>query len=167
MLFQIGSNQFLVIKKTWPNIVILGVGALANIVLNYVLIPIMCIEGASLAAFIGYFISITVMAIVLKKLDLMYFREKTLLYIGVFLACFGVIRANGLSIYYINIPIAIVFTIFSVLMYWRDHSKYLHWKKKGPIVNSNVSDSKSNESNTSEPSNKNTIEKYIVFSLLK
>ena len=35
MLFQIAANQFLVIKKTWPNIIILSSGAVLNIVFEF------------------------------------------------------------------------------------------------------------------------------------
>ena len=41
MLFQVAANQFLVVKKTWPNLYILSVGAVANIAINYFLIPIL------------------------------------------------------------------------------------------------------------------------------
>lgn len=35
MLYQIAANQFLVIKKTWPNSVILAFGAGLNVILNF------------------------------------------------------------------------------------------------------------------------------------
>ena len=41
MLFQVIANQFLVVKKTWPNMIILILGAVANVGFNYVLIPVM------------------------------------------------------------------------------------------------------------------------------
>ena len=49
MLFQVIGNQFLVVKKTWPSMLILTFGALVNIVLNFWLIPTLGIEGASIA----------------------------------------------------------------------------------------------------------------------
>lgn len=52
MLFQVASNQFLIIKKTWPNIFILAGGAVVNIVLNIVLIPKIGIEGAAIASLV-------------------------------------------------------------------------------------------------------------------
>ena len=57
MLFQVAANQFLVVKITWPNLFILSVGAIANIEINYFLIPVLGIEGASLATLMGYAIS--------------------------------------------------------------------------------------------------------------
>ena len=41
MLFQVACNQFLVIKKTWPNMLILSSGVVINIVINYFLIPVL------------------------------------------------------------------------------------------------------------------------------
>ena len=35
MLFQVACSQFIVVKKTWPNLFILSVGAVANIAINY------------------------------------------------------------------------------------------------------------------------------------
>lgn len=71
MLFQVAANQFLVIKKTWPNIFILSAGAVANIIMNLFLIPKIGIEGAALATLIGYVISDIIVISVLKKMQLM------------------------------------------------------------------------------------------------
>ena len=45
MLYQVIANQFLVIKKTWPSMLILSCGAILNIFLNLFLIRIIGIEG--------------------------------------------------------------------------------------------------------------------------
>lgn len=63
MLFQIIGNQFLVIKKSYLVTLILSVGALANIVLNLFLIPILGIEGAALSTLLGYTISLILIVI--------------------------------------------------------------------------------------------------------
>lgn len=70
MLFQVACNQFLVIKKTWPNLLILSLGAFANVGLNLLLIPKLGIEGASVATMIGYVISDVVCVAVLKRMKL-------------------------------------------------------------------------------------------------
>lgn len=67
MLFQIASNQFLVIKKTWPSMLILLGGAGVNIILNFVLIPLIGIEGAAVATLMGYLSSVIVCCSVLIK----------------------------------------------------------------------------------------------------
>lgn len=76
MLFQVESNQFLVIKKTWPNMIILSSGALLNIMLNLILIPLLGIEGAAIATLLGYVTSDIICTIVLCKMKLMVVSYK-------------------------------------------------------------------------------------------
>lgn len=76
MLFQIAANQFLVIKKTWPNMLILFAGAFVNIAINYFLIPVLGIEGASLATLLGYAISDVICIYVLRKMELMIIENR-------------------------------------------------------------------------------------------
>lgn len=71
MLFQIAANQFLVIKKTWPNMFILSAGAAVNVVINYTLIPVLGIEGAAVATLIGYAVSDIVCVAVLCRMGQM------------------------------------------------------------------------------------------------
>lgn len=82
MLFQIAANQFLIVKKTWPNMFILSVGALINVILNYLLIPLLGIEGAAIATLIGYVVSDVICVIVLYKMKLMIISRR-------FIICFG------------------------------------------------------------------------------
>ncbi|NLK72537.1 MAG: oligosaccharide flippase family protein, partial [Clostridiales bacterium] len=49
MLFQVVGNQFLVIKKSYWSTITLTIGAFANVLLNWVLIPLMGVEGAAIA----------------------------------------------------------------------------------------------------------------------
>lgn len=70
MLFQVIANQFLVIKKTWPSMLILLCGAIINIGLNYILIPLLGIEGASIATLMGHTVSFIVCIPVLMKMKL-------------------------------------------------------------------------------------------------
>lgn len=70
MLFQVGANQFLVVKKTWPNLPILMSGAIVNILLNFVLIPMIGIEGVAIATLVGYVVSVLICVIVLVRMKL-------------------------------------------------------------------------------------------------
>lgn len=79
MLFQVACNQFLVVKKTWPNMLILSTGAVLNIAINYMLIPILGIEGASIATLIGYAISNIFCVIVLWRMKLMEIKKRFIL----------------------------------------------------------------------------------------
>ena len=76
MLFQVIGNQFLVVKKTWPSMIILTFGALVNIAFNFWLIPTFGIEGASIATLLGYSTAVIVCSIVLIKLKLMVVSSK-------------------------------------------------------------------------------------------
>ena len=76
MLFQVAANQFLVIKNTWPNFIILSSGVVLNVLLNYFLIPILGIEGASIATLMGYVISDIICMIVLCKMKLMVVSKR-------------------------------------------------------------------------------------------
>lgn len=71
MLYQIGQNQFLIIKRTWPGMFILSAGAITNVVFNYLLIPVFGIEGAAIATLFGYVITCVVDIVVLIKCGLM------------------------------------------------------------------------------------------------
>lgn len=76
MLFQVACNQFLIIKKTWPNMLILSSGAILNIALNLILIPRMGIEGAAIATLVGYIVSDIICVIVLCKMNLMIVSKR-------------------------------------------------------------------------------------------
>lgn len=79
MLFQVASNQLLIIKKTWPNIVVLMSGAIVNIILNIILIPKLGIEGAAIASLIGYIVSDVLVVLLLIKMGLMRLDYKFIL----------------------------------------------------------------------------------------
>lgn len=76
MLFQVIGNQFLIIKKTWPSMLILSFGAVVNILINYLLIPILGIEGASLATLFGYTIAVIICSLTLIKMKLMILNRR-------------------------------------------------------------------------------------------
>ena len=82
MLFQVACNQFIVIKKTWPNMLILSAGAVVNIFFNLVLIPVLGIEGASIATLVGYIVSDIVCIVVLCKMKLMVVSKKFIVSCG-------------------------------------------------------------------------------------
>lgn len=79
MLFQVAANQFLVVKKTWPNLFILSSGAILNIIINYFLIPVLGIEGASIATLMGYVVSDIICVIVLCHMKLMVVSQRFIL----------------------------------------------------------------------------------------
>lgn len=120
MLFQILTNQFLVVKKTWPNIIILSMGALINVILNYILIPIIGIEGASFATLIGYTISILLALLVLTNMNLINIPKRfiisTILFVIFFVIWRFLIQDNVL----LSLFFASLFIACFVVLYRRD-----------------------------------------------
>lgn len=130
MLFQIAANQFLVVKKTWPNMFILSIGALLNVVMNLFLIPILGIEGASLSTLVGYIASDIVCVVVLCKMRLMVVSKKfiiaTLLMI-IFLLVWRILFNTNIAV---GIFLAIALTISYVLLYSSDLKNLINVLKK-------------------------------------
>ena len=76
MLYQVAGNQFLIVKKTLFVPLILAFGAVANVILNFVLIPVIGIEGAAIATMIGYIITNIINCFVLIKLKLIAITKR-------------------------------------------------------------------------------------------
>ena len=76
MLYQVVVNQFLVVKKTWPSIGILAMGALINIIINYFGIRKIGIEGAALGTLLGYAVAIVGVTIVLTYMKLVRISKR-------------------------------------------------------------------------------------------
>lgn len=76
MMFETIANQFLVIKKTWPNMIIQISCVILNIVLNSILIPTTGIEGAAISTLISYIAMLTVGMVILSKMDLFVFNNR-------------------------------------------------------------------------------------------
>lgn len=124
MLFQVAGNQFLVVKRTWPNMFILSVGATLNIFINRLLIPVMGIEGAAIATLMGYIVSDIVCVIVLHKMKLMVLSGKFIFACVFFTVYFLLWRFvfNGKII--INTIAAIFLTVLLCLIYKMDIQKF-------------------------------------------
>lgn len=120
MLFQIGTNQFLVIKKTWPNLLILSIGAVANIVLNLLLIPLIGIEGASIATLVGYCLSILLCVLVLLKMKLIEISWRLILATVLFITMFIFMRINEFLLYWLNITLALCYSIVIIIFYYKN-----------------------------------------------
>ena len=120
MLFQIGTNQFLVIKKTWPNLLILSIGAVANIVLNLLLIPLIGIEGASIATLVGYCLSILLCVLVLLKMKLIEISWRLILATVLFITMFILMRINEFLLYWLNITLALCYSIVIIIFYYKN-----------------------------------------------
>lgn len=120
MLFQVAANQFLVIKKTWPSMFILLSGAIINVILNLTLIPVIGIEGASIATLIGYVVSDICCVFVLFRMKLMVISRKFLvcvLVMTLFMTCWRLFFADNTLVGSIA---AVAVTALFALLYRRD-----------------------------------------------
>lgn len=82
MFYQIIGNPFLVIKKTWYSLFVLAGDAVANIIMNRVLISFMGIEeieGAAVATLFGYVFTVISSAVLLVKLKSLIVSKRFLL----------------------------------------------------------------------------------------
>jgi len=117
MLFQVAANQFIVIKKTWPNMLILSSGALVNIIFNYFMIPVIGIEGAAIATLLGYCISDVVCCVVLIKMKLMVLSKRFVVCSLLITAFFFIWRWTATTHILIGTLMAVVFTGILLCIY--------------------------------------------------
>ena len=130
MLFQVAANQFLVVKKTWPNMFILSTGAVANIAINCFLIPVLGIEGASLATLMGYAISDVICVIVLCKMKLMVVEKKFIAATLGMILFFVIWRLFIPSNVIMGLGLAIIFCSYFTFLYRSDIAKFVKMIKK-------------------------------------
>lgn len=130
MLFQVACNQLIVVKKTWPNMFILSLGAVTNIAINYFLIPALGIEGASLATLMGYAISDVICVIVLCKMKLMVVEKKFIIASLGMILFFVLWRMFISSNTILGLGLALVFCLFLLFLYRADVSKLMQMIKK-------------------------------------
>ena len=120
MLFQVAANQFLIVKKTWHNMFILSTGAALNVAINYILIPVLGIEGAAIATLVGYAVSDIICVLVLCRMKLMVVSKRFLI-ASVSMTCFIVAwRVLFCDKIIIGTIYAIVLTLFLSLLYKDD-----------------------------------------------
>ena len=120
MLFQVACNQFLIIKKTWPNMLILSVGAILNIIINYNLIPVLGIEGASIATLTGYIVSDIICVIVLCKMNLMVVSKRFIMSVILIIIFMILWRFLFKDKIIIGTTSAVVLTLLLIVMYKKD-----------------------------------------------
>jgi Membrane protein involved in the export of O-antigen and teichoic acid len=126
MLFQVAGNQFLVVKKTWPNVLILSIGMILNMIINYTLIPLLGIEGASIATLIGYISSNIVCVVVLVRMDLMAISRRFLV-VSFILALYIVLwRLMFVKNIFVGTVMAILVMVMYLYIYKFDIFKLIH-----------------------------------------
>lgn len=139
MLFQVAGNQFIVIKKTWPNMIILFGGAISNILLNYYLIPILGIEGAGIATLVGYTISVIVGVIVLRKMKLITLSLRFVISSALMVIYIVSWRILYKDSFVVSISISFVLAIINICLYSSELKMLANMiKNKGSKKNDNA-----------------------------
>ena len=117
MLYQVIANQFLVVKKTWPGMMVLALGALSNIGFNYWLIPLLGVEGAGLATLLGYILTVLLASLVLMRMKLLIVTRRFLLAIGVMAMYFIVWRCWLINELGMSLSSAVLGTAILLVLY--------------------------------------------------
>ncbi len=133
MLFQVAATQFVIIKKTWPNMLILSVGAFFNVVLNKILIPLLGIEGAAIATLSGYLVAVAILVIVLLKLNLIVVNNRFLLITFSLIIYFLIWRLFVSTHFLLANIMAILFTVLCIYFYKKELMFLLRKIKKCEI----------------------------------
>lgn len=120
MLYQIAANQFLVIKKTWPNSVILAFGAGLNVILNFWLIPIIGIEGASIATLVGYITSDIIAVIWLYRIKLITLTKRFYCTVGMTILYFIVWRFYLTDHFFLSLLLSLIFIAIFFVFFKKD-----------------------------------------------
>ncbi len=120
MLYQVAGNQFVIIKKTWPTMLVLSIGVVLNIFLNLCLIPMMGIEGAAIATLVGYIASDLIGIFVLNKMKLMEISGRFLIFTLSFAAAFIIWRLFTLPYIWLNILLISWISILGGFLYYKE-----------------------------------------------
>lgn len=120
MLYQVVGNQFMIAKRTLPSLVILSLGAMVNVVMNYILIPAYEIEGAAIATLLGYLFSLIVMCIYAWKNNIFIIKNRLVFSLALF-----IVYAISWRIFYysntlISTIIAVTITVVYIYLYRED-----------------------------------------------
>lgn len=120
MLFQLSASQFLVIKKTWYNTLVLLSGAVVNVLLNAVLIPQIGIEGAAIATLVGYLIALIICLVILHRKALFIVSARLLISSMAMVLYFILWRFLTIDSLSLSIIIFCVFILFIALLYRKE-----------------------------------------------
>ena len=126
MLYQVLNSQFVIIKKTWPNLLIVSFGAVFNVFFNWVLIPVIGIEGAAISTLAGYLITVIICTVVLHKMKLFVFSGRFLVSCVIIIGYFVFWRISFSQKIMIGFPLAIIGSACMVFFYKDDLKKLVY-----------------------------------------
>lgn len=128
MLFQTVAGQFTIIKKTWPNLIFLMTGAVMNVLLNFLLIPKLGIEGAAIATLAGYVITAVIAVIVCLRMKMVFITGRFYLCTACTITFYIIWRTHINSVI---LPLFAFIVIMAVMvkLYWMDFYGLIGRKK--------------------------------------
>lgn len=129
MLFQVAGGQFLIIKITWPASAILGVGLLFNILINWLGIKYIGIEGAAIGTLAGYAISIILAVVVLQKKNLIKVNKR--FYLATLLMIIYMLgwRCIYKNMFVLNATVVVCLILLFFVMYYADFKEFFLKRK--------------------------------------
>lgn len=124
MLYQVLGTQFQIIKKTYFSPLILSLGAITNIFLNYLLIPIMGIKGAAIATLLGFVVTVIIaMYVIVFAKKLVYLKKQTYFLLSIFGFIFVLFDIFNINI--ISVAVGILYFIVCIIYYYKEALKIL------------------------------------------
>jgi len=119
MLYTVITTQFHVMKKTIWSTFILTIGSITNIILNFMLIPVLGIKGAGISTMLGYCVSVMIAGIIIAKYRRMDFRKATIWNILLFsiFVFFSMLNENG---GFRNCCISAIFLVLTFLIHKKE-----------------------------------------------
>lgn len=133
MLFQVVGNQFLIIKRSYWSTITLSIGALANITLNAILIPIMGVEGAAIATLMGYTLSVIAVCIITSRFYLLKIPRR-IIYASIIVLIYMVLVR---MFFYESTISQVLLSVLCIIIYLYLYKKeiYLLYKKGKSLIN--------------------------------
>lgn len=120
MLFQVAANQFMIEKKSYMNMIMLLLGAISNIALNFILIPIIGIEGAAIGSLLGYAISLIVCIVFLRRKDLIIISRRLVIVTSMSILYIFVWRLELVEHFGVSLIVAVVVMLAIIVLYKKD-----------------------------------------------
>lgn len=133
MLFQVAANQFMIEKKSYMNMLMLLFGAMGNIAFNFILIPIIGIEGAAIGSLLGYTVSLILCIMFLRRNAMIIISRRLVILTVVFIIYIFVWRL--LLIKYLTVSLVVSAAMISTIiaLYKKDIKTLLNGLKNHRI----------------------------------
>ena len=123
MLANVAQSQILIIKKTWISPTVLFAGVVVNLLINYILIPRIGIEGAAIGTLLSYGVSVAIYVLVLTKMKLLRISFK----FGGCTVWFLIYFTGWRFFFRLHMPINIIAVLISMVFFAAFYFKELNY----------------------------------------